>query len=50
MKSPFLIIRDLLALGNGCEVAELEFARIARTLGQAAKPAAFGVLDAPVRG
>ena len=36
-----LEIGDLLALGNGFEVANLELARIARTLGQAAEPPAL---------
>ena len=40
-----LEIRNRLALGNGFEVADLEFARIARTLGQSTEPAALGILQ-----
>ena len=44
-----LEIGDLLAFGNVFEVADLELARIARALGQAAEPAALGIFHAPAR-
>ena len=39
-----LVVGDLFTLGNGFEVADLEFAWIARAFGQTAEPAAFGIL------
>ena len=40
-----LVIRDRLAFGNVCEVADFEFARIARTFAERAEPAFVGIFQ-----